>query len=102
VVVTKEIIDAISCAVGIREVMKVKSFIGQSNAVNLRVFFGKVSTQDEPVFTQNVVDTAHVLGGIFIFTVVEGVSAMVRTKFLIPASSQNMTAFKTGTCIHHR
>jgi hypothetical protein len=101
-VVTKEKVNAISRTVGIREVMKIKALIGQTNAVNLCIFFGKVGPQDKTVFSQNVVDTAHVLSGIFIFTVVEGVSAMVRTKFLIPAPSQNMTAFKTGTCIHYR
>jgi hypothetical protein len=91
-VVAEEIIDAFTSAVGIGEIMKIKAFINKSNAMYFYLFFSKVSFKDQSVFPQNVVDAPHVFCGIFIFSVVEGVSAVVRTKFLIPASSQYMTA----------
>ncbi len=91
-VVAEEIINTLSCSVGIGEVMKVKALIGELNAMYLGIAIDKICFQDESVFSQNVVDAPHMLSRIFIFSVVEGVAAVVRTKFLIPTSSQYMTA----------
>jgi hypothetical protein len=101
-IVAEVIINAITRSVGICEVMEIKAIISQLNTANFIVFFGKISFQDQSIFTQNVIDTPHVFSRFFIFSVVEGVSTVVRTKFLIPASSQYMTALLTVSSIHHR
>ena len=91
-IVTEKTINAVSVAVCIGEIMKIESLFGQLKPRNRIIFLLKILFQDSPVFSQNVVDAPHMLSRILIFTVVECVSAVIGTEFLIPTPSQYMTA----------
>jgi len=101
VFVTKVIGIAILVFVGVCKVSKVKALINQFAFMHTGLSFGGHFFDDAAVAAQDVIDVAHVVGGIGIQLIVVGVTAKIRAELFIGPAFNGFAAFGTVSFSAH-
>lgn len=84
-IVTEKIPCSFLRYIGVREIVKIKSFFCQANSINSNLSFRIHFCQNPSIFPQNIIDSSNVLCRVLILSIVKGIATVIRTKFLILA-----------------